>query len=138
MELYTQISGLIKHYTTSMQFGIRYCNGRREFNHWDFSGASNLSELHWFLEKTILIRRLKNDVLQQLPKKTRQCVMVEIPAKSKKTLSDLMKNVRACDDKLDKMKHWDSGAKDKIRNDRRCFITIAVSVWLANLKIFKF
>ncbi|CAG8816505.1 21333_t:CDS:2, partial [Racocetra persica] len=39
--------------------------------------SSNLEELHWLLERTILVRRLKADVELELPPKTRQIVHKE-------------------------------------------------------------
>ena len=61
------------------RFAVRYCNGhRRQFSStksgWDFSGASNLEELQEKLRSTIMIRRLKKDVLTELPPKRRQVI----------------------------------------------------------------
>ncbi|KAG9307752.1 hypothetical protein G9A89_023317 [Geosiphon pyriformis] len=61
------------------QFGIRYCDAKPHYYRgMDYDGSSNLSELHWMLERTVLIRRLKKDVELELPPKTRQIVKFEI------------------------------------------------------------
>lgn len=43
---------------------------------WDYSGSSNLGELKLLLEEAIMLRRLKSDVLSQLPAKQRKMVVV--------------------------------------------------------------
>lgn len=53
---------------------------------WDYSGSSNLTELKILLEESIMIRRLKSDVLSQLPAKQRKMVVVA-PAKTKAVLA---------------------------------------------------
>ncbi|KAH0621362.1 hypothetical protein JD844_022546 [Phrynosoma platyrhinos] len=45
---------------------------------WDCRGASNLDELHQLLSN-VMIRRLKNDVLTQLPPKIRQRIPFDLP-----------------------------------------------------------
>lgn len=52
-------------------FGVRYCNGHQGRFGWDFSGCSNMEELNLVLREKFLIRRLKSDVLTQLPAKIR-------------------------------------------------------------------
>lgn len=57
---------------------------------WDYSGSSNLTELKILLEESIMIRRLKSDVLSQLPAKQRKMVVVApegISAKTKTVLA---------------------------------------------------
>lgn len=56
---------------------------------WDYSGSSNLGELKLLLEEAIMLRRLKADVLSQLPAKQRKMVLVvpgRINAKAKAAL----------------------------------------------------
>jgi hypothetical protein len=52
----------------------RYCGARRGAYGWDFSGASNLDELHRKLRATCYVRREKADVLADLPEKRRVTV----------------------------------------------------------------
>lgn len=61
-----------------MGFARRYCNATRNSFGWDFKGASNLEELQERLRATIMVRRLKKDVLKELPPKRRQ--VIELPA----------------------------------------------------------
>jgi len=59
-----------------------------------FIGSSNLSELRLLLEKTVMIRRLKKDVLLELPPKIRQRIIIDIPKTKLKTLENLLKESR--------------------------------------------
>jgi SWI/SNF-related matrix-associated actin-dependent regulator of chromatin subfamily A-like protein 1 len=60
------------------KFAIRYCSAHQNGHGWDFSGASNLDELQDKLRSSIMVRRLKKDVLTELPPKRRQ--VIEFPA----------------------------------------------------------
>lgn len=66
---------------TFFRYARRYCDakqvpaGRRMV--WDFSGSSHLDELQDTLRTTIMVRRLKSEVLTELPPKVRQ--VIEIP-----------------------------------------------------------
>jgi SWI/SNF-related matrix-associated actin-dependent regulator 1 of chromatin subfamily A len=68
------------------RFAKRYCNPQRNRFGWDFSGASNLSELHETLRSTIMVRRTKAEVLSELPPKRRQ--VIELPSDA---LADLVR-----------------------------------------------
>ena len=59
-------------------FARRYCEAGSNGYGFDPSGASNLPELQEKLRATIMIRRLKADVLTELPAKRR--AIIEIPA----------------------------------------------------------
>ncbi|XP_045151674.1 SWI/SNF-related matrix-associated actin-dependent regulator of chromatin subfamily A-like protein 1 isoform X2 [Echinops telfairi] len=76
-ELYTQIVGVRPTFFPQFHaFGLRYCDAKRLPWGWDYSGSSNLGELKLLLEEAVMLRRLKSDVLAQLPAKQRKMVMV--------------------------------------------------------------
>lgn len=63
-------------------FGRRYCGARqvsigRGKTAWDFSGASNLAELHE-KSKPFMIRRMKTEVLKDLPDKRRVIIPIKL------------------------------------------------------------
>lgn len=60
------------------KYAHRYCGAKSNGWGYDFSGASNLDELQRKLRSTIMVRRLKKDVLKELPAKRRQ--IIELPA----------------------------------------------------------
>lgn len=68
-----------------MDFVYTYCDAYKNpyTGEFDFKGASNLPELQDKLRMTLMLRRLKKDVLKDLPPKTRQ--LIEIPASRKFT-----------------------------------------------------
>lgn len=59
------------------KFARRYCAAQRGAYGWDFSGSSNEGELQRILRERIMVRRLKVDVLKELPPKRRQLVVLE-------------------------------------------------------------
>jgi SWI/SNF-related matrix-associated actin-dependent regulator of chromatin subfamily A-like protein 1 len=59
-------------------FGKQYCALKRTPYGWDFNGASNTQELHERLESSIMIRRLKKDVLKDLPEMIQAFVPIEL------------------------------------------------------------
>jgi SWI/SNF-related matrix-associated actin-dependent regulator 1 of chromatin subfamily A len=58
-------------------FMKRYTNAHHNGYGWDFSGASNLEELQQRLRSKFMIRRLKADVLTELPAKRRQIILLQ-------------------------------------------------------------
>jgi SNF2 family DNA or RNA helicase len=70
-------------------FAKRFCGAVRNSFGWDFSGASNLPELQNLLRGTVMVRRLKADVLTELPAKRRQVIELEADG-----LEDLLQRER--------------------------------------------
>jgi len=86
IELFSQLVCVDKRRMPSVQeFGVRYCAGVKNAWGWDFNGHSNLEELNIFMSSHFMIRRLKGDVLDQLPAKRRKKVIIE--AKITKSLN---------------------------------------------------
>lgn len=84
------------------RFAKRYCNATQNGFGWDFSGASNLAELQTRLRTTCMVRRLKKDVLTELPPKRR--MVVEMPSEGLTAVSREAIAARAHEDKLADLK----------------------------------
>uniref|UniRef100_A0A674PKD4 Zinc finger RANBP2-type containing 3 n=1 Tax=Takifugu rubripes TaxID=31033 RepID=A0A674PKD4_TAKRU len=90
-ELFMQIDALYpKKFGTWSDYAKKYCNAHYKFfgprRQWDCRGASNLDELHQRLSQ-IMIRRLKAEVLTQLPPKVRQRIPFDLPKEAAKEAS---------------------------------------------------
>lgn len=59
------------------KYADRYCGAHYNGHGWNYKGASNLGELQDKLRQTCMVRRLKKDVLTELPAKRRQ--IIELP-----------------------------------------------------------
>jgi SWI/SNF-related matrix-associated actin-dependent regulator 1 of chromatin subfamily A len=128
MELFTQLNALNeKAWPDEKAFGHRYCrsgpsslaleDGASDDGtvsgpvsgssfHTEFKGASNTQELHVMLTSTLMIRRLKTDILLSLPRKKREVVKVEVHDKAKRIeLRRLLALFRANED----AKGWKAG-----------------------------
>nr|CAB3455083.1 unnamed protein product [Digitaria exilis] len=82
IELFTQLQALYPAvYKNVNEYGNRYCKGGF-FGL--YQGASNREELHNLMKATVMIRRLKKDVLTQLPVKRRQQVFLDLSEKDVK------------------------------------------------------
>jgi len=81
IELFSQLMMLrpayVKNYTS---YAKRYCNGKPTPFGYDDRGSSLGHELHYVLKRGFMVRRLKRDVLTQLPPKTRHTVWLEVKA----------------------------------------------------------
>jgi SNF2 family DNA or RNA helicase len=61
-------------------FGQRYCGAFWDGFAWNENGATNLTELSQRLRATVMLRRLKANVLEELPPKTRQIIELSVSA----------------------------------------------------------
>uniref|UniRef100_A0A1A8R8W9 SWI/SNF-related matrix-associated actin-dependent regulator of chromatin subfamily A-like protein 1 n=2 Tax=Nothobranchius rachovii TaxID=451742 RepID=A0A1A8R8W9_9TELE len=89
-ELYPQILAVKPSLFPRMhEFGVRYCDAHQNDWGWDYSGSSNLGELKLLLEECLMLRRLKSDVLSQLPAKQRKVVTMTLDGISSRTKTAL-------------------------------------------------
>lgn len=78
VELFSLLNSLDPdRWTSFWKYAKRYCAAKHNGFGWDFSGSSNLEELQDILRSSVMVRRLKEDVLTDLPKKRRQ--IIELP-----------------------------------------------------------
>jgi SWI/SNF-related matrix-associated actin-dependent regulator 1 of chromatin subfamily A len=66
----------------------RYCNAHSSRWGLDVSGASHHEELKTILKSTIMIRRLKAEVLTELPPKMRQIIEFPVPSSLRQKIQD--------------------------------------------------
>ena len=107
IELFTSLHYLYPEtWKSVMYYGKRYCGGFQGEYGWDFSGASNLDELQIKLRETVLVRRLKADVLSELPSKTRQIIELPLNGTSKavKHEQKVIAKYNTLKDRLDMLK----------------------------------
>lgn len=60
-----------------LTYAKQYCAAYQDAYGWQTDGASNLDELQSRLRSTVMVRRLKDEVLKELPAKIRQIIPME-------------------------------------------------------------
>ncbi|XP_061354693.1 uncharacterized protein LOC133299272 [Gastrolobium bilobum] len=91
IELFKQLEALYPDVFRNVhEYGNRYCKGGI-FG--AYQGASNHEELHNLMKATVMIRRLKKDVLSELPVKRRQQVFLELADKDMKQINALFREL---------------------------------------------
>lgn len=79
VELYNAIQLVDRNVVPSFwDFAHKYCGAKHNGFGWDFTGATNTEELHQKLTTSIMLRRLKKDVLTELPDKIYNHVPLEL------------------------------------------------------------
>jgi SNF2 family DNA or RNA helicase len=73
-----EILGTMEKFGGRWTFLQRYCGATEMPWGWDVSGATNLAELNTKLRQTCFIRRMKNQILEDLPAKQRSFVPISI------------------------------------------------------------
>ncbi|KAK9934159.1 hypothetical protein M0R45_021312 [Rubus argutus] len=124
IELFNQLEALYPDvYKNVHEYGKRYCKGGM-FGM--YQGASNHEELHNLMKATVMIRRLKNDVLSELPVKRRQQVFLELAERDMKQINALFcelevvkQRIKACKskDEVDSLKFTEKNLINKIYTD---------------------
>ena len=77
-------------FTNFKEFGNRYCDPKPNpfSGALDYNGAVNMKELHYILMNSCMIRRLKKNVLTELPPKRRQKIEVKLDNQWVKKIQD--------------------------------------------------
>lgn len=93
-----------KQFDNKWKFAMRYAGAQRGPFGWDISGASHLDELQDLLRRTLMVRRLRSQVLLELPPKRR--MLIEFPCPDDrfineedrlwKRYTEISEEVRAC------------------------------------------
>ncbi|KAL0034775.1 hypothetical protein WJX77_006947 [Trebouxia sp. C0004] len=94
-ELFSQLTALAPSAKLKMKdFGERYCQCDRYRPYGgQYDGASNLAELNRVLNSTVMVRRLKSEVLDQLPPKRRQHVYLQLQEPQNALMKALKSNL---------------------------------------------
>ncbi|KAL6571732.1 hypothetical protein OROHE_003375 [Orobanche hederae] len=124
IELFKQLEALYPDvYKNVHEYGNRYCKGGI-FG--VYQGASNHEELHNLMKATLMIRRLKKDVLSELPVKRRQQVFLELGEREMRQINALFleletvkRKIKSCQSKeeAESLKFTEKNLINKIYTD---------------------
>ena len=111
-ELYTQLHILFPVFFKKFsEFAFRYCDLKKTHWGWDSSGATHCDELATILKKC-MVRRLKKDVLGDLPKKIRKQVTIILKKKDLKELKEQFKELKNLNDMLRTVQESNKRSRD--------------------------
>ena len=124
IELYSQLHMLYpKIFPKYKQYAQRYCDGKMSpLGYYDDSGMSNQYELKWMARKVALIRRVKRDVLTQLPKKNRSELYLQLKKKDIKPMKPLFDKWKDLNKRIPNMVPASEEIK-KAGFERKCIIS---------------
>ena len=99
-ELYTQLHLMVPNtFRWFKHFATRYCDAKMGPFGWDVSGASNQTELSAIMSH-LMIRRLKRNVLTQLPPKVREAVTIPLGPKERAVLQPTFEELELVNKKI--------------------------------------
>ncbi len=89
-ELFNQLKILNSSLTNKgfIYYAKKFCDGKQEKHGFDASGASNLDELNRKLRKELMLRRTKDEVLNELPDKRRDIITLNKNSKVKEAIKE--------------------------------------------------
>lgn len=97
-EFFTSLNFLNKdEWNNQHEFGVKYCAGYDTGFGWDYSGVSNLEQLFTRISG-VFLRRLKKDVLQDLPPKTYTNMPIELTDAEYKEYEQILKSFKKEDE----------------------------------------
>ena len=97
-------------------FGNRYCDPKQNFFGTDWTGSSCAKELNYIL-KNIMIRRLKKDVMSQLPPKKRQKIEIQTDQKIIKQIAAINITTEDLFKKLDELNSFGNNTNNNYINE---------------------
>lgn len=93
-EFFTSLNFLNKdEWNNQHEFGVKYCAGYDTGFGWDYSGVSNLEQLFTRISG-VFLRRLKKDVLKDLPPKTYTNLPIELTDAEYKEYEQILKSFK--------------------------------------------
>jgi len=93
-EFFTSLNFLNKdEWNNQHEFGVKYCAGYDTGFGWDYSGVSNLEQLFTRISG-VFLRRLKKDVLKDLPPKTYTNMPIELTDAEYKEYEQILKSFK--------------------------------------------
>jgi|TARA_B110000879_G_scaffold92573_1_gene126752 SWI/SNF-related matrix-associated actin-dependent regulator 1 of chromatin subfamily A len=93
-ECFTLLSSLRPCYVGKWtEFVLRYCDAKQGLFGFDVTGKSNTRELAYLMRKSCMIRRLKQNVLKDLPPKLRSQITVQLTPKEMKPMLPIMQRI---------------------------------------------